>query len=307
MDIPNVMKMNKFSYLRIWEIRIVDIWISSTKIKPCSLEIIYNALLFVAQSMFFVSFHIQGLHILASILSAFRYLARVDWGDNFSFCLLWHLRPRRKQERFMRYRSSSGRNQTLRPGGTVYGPSKSRRGDVGFSLSHRDLGNQIEWRIGSNQLLNVELGVVGNETPNAEEGVGGEYQAVDRGERLAEGMVEWIEGAGRGQRSRARALSEWTGYRHCEAVKGTTDWRRKESRSWANHDRLFGLLRRLKLSFNLNLCSTSCFKIFSSSQKLSSWSGTRLIRKIISDEQNVNRKFLNVPKYKSKGSPLLFA
>jgi hypothetical protein len=79
MDIPNVMEIDKFYYLRIWGNRIVNISISSTKIKPRSLGII--------------SFHIQGLHIFASILSDFRYLARVDWRDNFSFCLLWYLRP----------------------------------------------------------------------------------------------------------------------------------------------------------------------------------------------------------------------
>jgi hypothetical protein len=53
MDIRNVMEVNKFYYLRIWEKRIVNILISSTKIKPCSLGIIYNALLFVAQGKSF--------------------------------------------------------------------------------------------------------------------------------------------------------------------------------------------------------------------------------------------------------------
>jgi hypothetical protein len=125
--------------------------------------------------------------------------------------------------------NSSGRNSTLRPRGAVCCPSGGRHGDISFDSSHRDFGNRTEREISSDQPLNVERETAGNETLNVEQGVESESRASIGENRSVEGMVEWIRGAGRGQRSRTRALSGRIGESHCEAVKDTTDKRRKES------------------------------------------------------------------------------
>jgi hypothetical protein len=85
----------------------------------------------------------------------------------------------------MRHWSSSGQNQTLRPG-VLYG----RHGDLDFSPSHRDFGHRIERGIGSDQLLNVERGVHGNETSKVKVEVAGESQVINRREKMGRRMAE---------------------------------------------------------------------------------------------------------------------
>jgi hypothetical protein len=63
-----------------------------------------------------------------------------------------------------------------------------------------------------------------NETSNIEVVVRGKCHLFNRPDGAAGRMAEWIEGAGRHQRGRARGPSGRIGQETCDPVKGITDW-----------------------------------------------------------------------------------
>jgi hypothetical protein len=77
--------MSEFENLEVWVSRFRR-WTSEL----CSLRIIDSTFLFGMNSKFFVSFHLQGLHIVASIMSDFRCWGHTAWKDRLSFCFLWY-------------------------------------------------------------------------------------------------------------------------------------------------------------------------------------------------------------------------
>jgi hypothetical protein len=86
----HVIKVNNFDRSNFWEGKDVDISISSKKIKIMPYgNYSRHLVVYIPKTNIFVFFHIQGLHISASTLSAFRSSSRAGRMASFSLPCIW--------------------------------------------------------------------------------------------------------------------------------------------------------------------------------------------------------------------------